>query len=107
MWGKLFLFSGVPMVIGYIYLRGLLSGIIGIMTIKYLKQCLEYRKHLINVSKNKNRKKQDNKNNQRKIKEDEQLKLHLKQHLPKCTPWNTGDLKYSQVLLKTNTFVQT
>ena len=49
MWGKLFLFSGVPMVIGYIYLRGLLSGIIGIMTIKYLKQCLEYRKHLINV----------------------------------------------------------
>ena len=48
------------------------------MTIKYLKQCLEYRKHLVNVvSKNRNRKKQDNKNNQWKIK-DEQLRLYLK-----------------------------
>lgn len=65
------------------------------MTIKYLKQCLEYRKHLVNVvSKNRNRKKQDNKNNQWKIEEDEQLKLYPQQHLPKCTPWNTRDLKY-------------
>lgn len=69
----------------HIYLRVLLSGIHGIITIKYFKQYLEYSKHSISVTyKNKKR----GKNRTVKIANAKSIsrttKMCIEHHFPKC-----------------------